>query len=167
MTDIDTAEIRARGAQGWPTSHDVLDLCDALDAARARAEKAENQARHWKEQEEKQRRLRAEEGRWKHRALAAELHASDLPDLRARLAEVEALHDAVVQTYETILAEVEAEVMAAVRSEVQWRERALSAEARLAAVEAVCDEIDAATGGTEFTDRVRAALRGEEAGRGE
>lgn len=121
MTDIDTAAIRARGAQGWPTSHDVLDLCDALDAARARAEKAENQARHWKEQEEKQRRLRAEEGRWKHRALAAELHASDLPGLRARLA----------------------------------------------AVEAVCDEIDAATGGTEFTDRVRAALRGEEAGRGE
>ena len=35
-------------------------------------ERALNQARHWKEQEAKQRRLHHEQGDWKHRALAAE-----------------------------------------------------------------------------------------------
>lgn len=39
-------------------------------------EKALNQARHWREQEAKQRRLRCEQGDWKHRALAAELNAA-------------------------------------------------------------------------------------------
>lgn len=39
-------------------------------------DKAENQVRHWKEQEAKQRRLHHEQGDWKHRALAAELNAA-------------------------------------------------------------------------------------------
>lgn len=36
MSDtVDTAAYRARAAAGWPTSHDVTDLCEALDQARA------------------------------------------------------------------------------------------------------------------------------------
>ncbi len=54
---------------------EALELTDALAAAEAKQDRAENQVRHWKEQEAKQRRLHHEQGDWKHRALAAELNA--------------------------------------------------------------------------------------------
>ncbi len=85
MTDIDTTEIRRNGT--LPQFRVVLALCDALDAERARAEKAENQARHWQEQEAKQRRLHHEQGDWKHRALAAE---GNLASARNRATKAEA-----------------------------------------------------------------------------
>jgi chromosome segregation ATPase len=58
---------------------------NAYAEANKRAVKAENQVRHWKEQEAKQRRLHHEQGEWKHRALAAELRASDQDRLRAEI----------------------------------------------------------------------------------
>lgn len=62
------------------------ELEDALALAQAREDRAENQARHWKEQEAKQRRLHHEQGDWKHRALAAELSVGHE---RARTQELE------------------------------------------------------------------------------
>lgn len=59
-----------------------------LREVEAERDKALNQARHWQEQEAKQRRLHREQGDWKHRALAAELAAADGRDAEAKLAAV-------------------------------------------------------------------------------
>lgn len=58
---------------------------ETIRALQGDVETWRNRARHWEEQEAKQRRLRAEEGRWKHRALAAELDAIHARDEAARL----------------------------------------------------------------------------------
>jgi hypothetical protein len=74
MADVehppDTAAMLARASDGrdheW--GHYVTDVPPLI----AEIARLANQVRHWQEQEAKQRRLRAEEGRWKHRALTAE-----------------------------------------------------------------------------------------------
>lgn len=52
-------------------------------------ERLENQIRHLNEQVELQRRLRQEQGEWKHRAVNAELNLIDAQD---RLTEVRRIH---------------------------------------------------------------------------
>ncbi len=70
----------------WPAKG-LLAECRRLAAER---DKALNQARHWEEQEAKQRRLHHEQGHWKHRALAAELAAAaHMKDGRDRWTEQE------------------------------------------------------------------------------
>lgn len=56
-------------------NRDVTEATNAARTAEAALAKAENSVRHWKEQTLLQRRLRAEEERWKERALAAERDA--------------------------------------------------------------------------------------------
>lgn len=74
MNDVSPA-IAARMSE---MAAEILALRARLAEVEAERDKALNQARHWREQEAKQRRLHHEQGRWKHRALAAELTAAHM-----------------------------------------------------------------------------------------
>lgn len=53
MTAADLAAYRKRASENWPTSHDVHDLCDAVESCRAEIERLQREVKHLTSSEKK------------------------------------------------------------------------------------------------------------------